>query len=76
MLPLLKAVARGTVGWKALKNAEDFPSQQKKKKKRHAEGQGWGNGAFLSNVPVAISKRNTDPSLFRTGGDSKCLNSY
>lgn len=34
MLPLLKAVARGTVGWKALKNAEDFPSQQKKKKKK------------------------------------------
>lgn len=34
VLPLLKAVARGTVGWKALKNAEDFPSQQKKKKKK------------------------------------------
>lgn len=31
MVPLLKAIARGRVGWKMLKNVEDCPSWKKKK---------------------------------------------
>lgn len=44
------------------------------KKKSTLKDKGWGKGTFLTNVPVAVSKPNTDPSLFRTGGHSKCLN--
>lgn len=31
MVPLLKAIARGTVGWKMLKNVQDCPSWGEKK---------------------------------------------